>query len=263
MAHWMQVVSFVKDKGETDALAALMRLDFARLNKVMAVFGWFIKSAQENSVSYSHIFPMLEKLMANLGALRANKHSETFMNAVSRRFSETTDMNMIFTCFLVTPIEKRYYSAVMRPIEFAASMETMWKKGVVTLSKAFHYDVAQMISLFQDYLDSQHQFHSVKELCTNWLRLVSIAGQQHDTDSFVDPVKRIDAFPATECACKRLFCQLRNLVGDFRHQMSDSMTVDLLVTRTRIIWPNAVQIQECAEIRKEGESDTGPDQTAT
>jgi hypothetical protein len=24
----------------------------------------------------------------------------------------------------------------------------MWKKGVVILSKAFHYDVAQMISLF-------------------------------------------------------------------------------------------------------------------
>jgi hypothetical protein len=33
----------------------------------------------------------------------------------------------------------------------------MWKKGVVTLSKAFHYDVAQMISLFQDYLDNPPQ----------------------------------------------------------------------------------------------------------
>jgi hypothetical protein len=44
---------------------------------------------------------------------------------------------------------------------------------------------------------------------------------------------------------------LRNLVGDFRHQMSDSMIVDLLVIKTRIIWPNAAQIQECAEILKE------------
>jgi hypothetical protein len=27
MAHWMQVVSFLKDKEETDALAALMQFD--------------------------------------------------------------------------------------------------------------------------------------------------------------------------------------------------------------------------------------------
>jgi hypothetical protein len=113
------------------------------------------------------------------------------------------------------------------------------KKGVVTLSKAFPYDVAQMINLFQDYLDNPHQFHSVEDLCTNWPRRVSMAGQQHDTDSFVDLVKRLEALPATECACERLFCQLRNLAGDFRYQMSDSIIVDLLVIRTRIIWPNA------------------------
>jgi hypothetical protein len=45
--------------------------------------------------------------------------------------------------------------------------------------------------------------------------------------------------------------------------MFDSMIVDLLVIRTRIISPNAAQIKECAEILKEGQSDTGPDQTAT
>jgi hypothetical protein len=120
-----------------------------------------------------------------------------------------------------------------------------------------------MISLFQDYLDNPRQFHSVKDLCTNWPRRVSIASQQHDTDSFVDLVKRIKAFPATECACERLFCQLRNLVGHFRRQISDSMIADRLVIKTRIIWPNDAQIQDCAEILKEGQSDTGPDQTAT
>jgi hypothetical protein len=235
MAHWMPAISVLKDKEETDALAALMQLDFARMNKVMAVFILFITSAEGNSVSYSNIFPMLEKLMANFGALHANKHAEAFMNAVSRRFSETTDVNIIFTCLLVTPIGQRYYSVVTRSSEFAASMETMWKNGVVTVSKAFHCDAAHIISLFQDYLDNPRQFHSVKDLCTNWPRRVSMAGQQHDTDSFVDLVKRIEAFPATECACERLFCQLRNLVGDFRHQMSDSMIVDLLVIETKII----------------------------
>jgi hypothetical protein len=139
----------------------------------------------------------------------------------------------------MTPIGKTYYSVVARPSEFAASMETMWKKSVITLSKAFSYDVAQMISLFQDYLDNPRQFHSVEDLCTNWPRRVSMTGQQHDTDSFVDLVKRLEAFPAIECACERLFCQLRNLAGDFRYQMSDSIIVDLLVIRTKIIWSNA------------------------
>jgi hypothetical protein len=138
----------LKDKEEIDALAALMRLDFARMNEVMTVFRRFIKSAEGNSASYSNTFPMLEKLMANVGALRANKHAAAFVNAVSRCSSETTDVNIIFTCFLVTPMENRYHSAITRPSEFAASMGTMWKKGVVTLSKAFHYDITQMISLF-------------------------------------------------------------------------------------------------------------------
>jgi hypothetical protein len=142
-------------------------------------------------------------------------------------------------------------------------METMWKKSVVTLLKMSYCDVPQMISLFQNYLDNPRQFHSVKDLCTNWPRRVSIASRQPDTDSFVDLVKRTEAFPATECACERLFCQFRNLVGDFRHQMSDSMIVDLLVIRTRIIWSNGAQIKECAEILKEVQLDTFPDQTAT
>jgi hypothetical protein len=87
--------------------------------------------------------------------------------------------------------------------------------------------------------------------------------QQQDTDSFVDLVKRMEAFPVTECACERLFCQLRNLVGDFRHQMSDSMIVDRLAIKTRIIWPNAAQIKKYAEVLKEVQSGTVPDQTAT
>jgi hypothetical protein len=184
-----------------------MRLDFARLNEVMAGFRRFIKSAKGNSVSYSNIFPMLGKLMADLGALRANKHAEALMNAVSRHFSETTDVNTIFTCFLVTPIGKKCYGAVTGPSEFAASMETMWKKGVITLSKAFHYDVAQMISLFQDYLDNPRQFHSVKNLCTYWPRQVSIAGQQHDTDSFVDETNRSFSSDVTQTLLKLLSAQ--------------------------------------------------------
>jgi hypothetical protein len=38
------------------------------------------------------------------------------------------------------------------------------------------------------------------------------------------------------------------------------MIVDLLMIKTRIMWPNAAHIKECAEDLREVQSDTGPDQ---
>jgi hypothetical protein len=238
MIHWTQVVGFLKDKEETEAMAALNRLDVGRLNEVLAIFTRFVKSVEGNSVSYFDIFPMLQKLLANLGSLRANKHAETLMKAASECFSRTTDLNTIFTCFLLTPDRKKYYSDVPRPGAFAASMEAIWNREVAALAAAFSYSVAHITNLFQNYLDHPRQFGSVMDLCANYPRSVSIAGRQLDAGPFTDLMKRIEAFPATECAYERLSCQLCNLVGDFRHQMCDSMIVDLLVIKTGIIWPD-------------------------
>jgi hypothetical protein len=44
--------------------------------------------------------------------------------------------------------------------------------------------------------------------------------------------------------------------------MSESMIVDLLMITTKIIWPDPAQMKEGAEILREVQSDTGPDQTA-
>jgi hypothetical protein len=62
---------------------------------------------------------------------------------------------------------------------------------------------------------------------------------------------------------RKVFCQLRTLIGDFPHQMSDSLTVELLMIKTRTIWSEPAQIKECPEILRAVQSDTGPDQTAT
>jgi hypothetical protein len=70
MIHRTKVVGFLKDKEETQAMAALNRLDVGGLNEVLAIFTRFVKSAEGNSVSYFDIFPMLQKLMAKLGSLR-------------------------------------------------------------------------------------------------------------------------------------------------------------------------------------------------
>jgi hypothetical protein len=77
----------LKDKEETEAMAALNRLDVSRLKEVLAIFTCFVKSAEGEAVSYFGIFSMSQKPMANLGSLRANKHAETLVKAASDRFS--------------------------------------------------------------------------------------------------------------------------------------------------------------------------------
>jgi hypothetical protein len=77
MIHWTKVVGCLKDKEETEAMVALNHLDVGRLNEVLAIFRRFLKSVEGNSVSYFDIFPMLQKLMANLGSLRAMMGKDT------------------------------------------------------------------------------------------------------------------------------------------------------------------------------------------
>jgi hypothetical protein len=49
------------ENGETDALAALNRLDIARLNEIMAILTGFIEYAEGNFISYFCTFPMSQK----------------------------------------------------------------------------------------------------------------------------------------------------------------------------------------------------------
>jgi hypothetical protein len=103
----MQVIGFLNENREAEVLAALDRLDIARLNEGMVIFTRFIKCVEGNSISYSDIFPMLHKLMSNLGSLRASKHAEILMQIVSKPFSRTTDLNVVFVCCLVTRAGKK------------------------------------------------------------------------------------------------------------------------------------------------------------
>jgi regulator of sigma D len=84
-------------------------------------------------------------------------------------------------------------------------MEAMWQQGIDTLAKVFSYNVIEMMMLFQDSLYNPRQCDSMKDQCSNYLQLISVAGQQLDIRSFTDLLKRIEAFPATDCACERLF----------------------------------------------------------
>jgi hypothetical protein len=105
-----------------------------------------------------------------------------------------------------------------------------------------------MGNLPRDYRDNPRQLGSVKDLRTNYPRYLAVPGRQLDIGFFPDLAKRIEAFPAADGACKRLFCQSCSFAGDFRHQKPDSMIVDLLVIETTIIWSNGTHAKEGADI---------------
>jgi hypothetical protein len=85
-------------------------------------------------------------------------------------------------------------------------METIWQQGIDTLATVFSYDIAEMIRLLYGYLSNMRHLGSVKNLYSNYPQCISVSSQQLDTRSFTDLLKRIEAFPATECTCEMLFC---------------------------------------------------------
>jgi hypothetical protein len=125
MIHWPQMINFLMEGGETEALAALNRLDIARLNDVIVIFTRFIKCVEGNFISYLERFPKWQKPLVDLRSMGSNKYAETLMQAVSARFSQTTDLNVIFVCCLVASAGKKYWGAIERPSLFSASIEAM------------------------------------------------------------------------------------------------------------------------------------------
>jgi hypothetical protein len=124
------------------------------------------------------------------------------------------------------------------------------------------YDFAELIRLSQDYGCNPRHIGSVKDLYSNYPPIISVGGQQLDTRSFTDLVKRIEAFPATECACEMLFYQLRNLIA------ISGPNVGLYDCRSVNDQNKNHVARRCADQRvrrdpSEAQLDTGPDQTAT
>jgi ribosomal protein S6E (S10) len=54
------VITFLTENGKTEALAALNRLDIARLDEVMAVVTRFMKCVEGGCISYSDIQTVIE-----------------------------------------------------------------------------------------------------------------------------------------------------------------------------------------------------------
>jgi hypothetical protein len=77
---------------------------------------------------------------------------------------------------------------------------------------------------------------------------LSLATGCTPTAAFVEIGQRMATFPATECCCERLFCNVRNVVGDFRHAMKPETLRDLMTIRMDVIWAGEKKSQDMWEV---------------
>jgi hypothetical protein len=70
------------------------------------------------------------------------------MKAVSGHCSRTTDLNIKFTCFLVTPNRKRYDSDVPQPDAFTGRIGAMGNREIAAWGTALSHDIAHMTITF-------------------------------------------------------------------------------------------------------------------
>jgi hypothetical protein len=128
--------------------------------------------------------------------------------------------------------------------------------GLKSLCAIFKIPDAIDLELFEYYvwkMDTQHiatesfwehfpmylPLHDPKSLYEQDLRQQGIWIPESGctpTATLVEIGRRMAAFPATECTCERLFCNLRNLVGDFRQSMKARTLKDLLSIRVHQLW---------------------------
>jgi hypothetical protein len=74
---------------------------------------------------------MLQRLRLKFGSLRANKHTETLMQAVSEGIWQTANLNIIFACCLATHLR----SDITALSSDQAHSPQAWKQGVDILTK--------------------------------------------------------------------------------------------------------------------------------
>jgi hypothetical protein len=106
-------------------VAALKRLDISRLSEIRAVFTRFIKHVMGGLLYIQHVFSFTETIGQFGNSVSEQKHRNSHKRWI-RAFCTKGGFDIVFTCFLVTPIGN-YTSALFRgPGSFAATAEAIW-----------------------------------------------------------------------------------------------------------------------------------------
>jgi hypothetical protein len=240
-AHFAEVRAFLQEKSHWEALNAFDTIDVGELNQVMNSCEKFLKKVEANQTSYFDIFLFFRDLLLDLVHLssRYNRHSMLLFHAMLNRFKTTTDLSMLFTCFAFTEAGRLYYNSVGTGSDVHNALNVMIQAGMKTLSSIFQYNEACVQSLFSHYLAAfadQRTYKTTEKFWDEYPKSVVHNNTELKTDDLVDLARRVQRFPATEAGCERLFCNIRNLVGDFRQRMTAKTIRSLLRIRMDELW---------------------------
>jgi hypothetical protein len=242
VTHRISIESYLEAKGQSEALMAFRTVGICELNDVMTAYRVFLKHVEANSTSYFEVFPHLSKFLLALERLSIvrNRHAAALSQSLLRRFSSTADMTLLLACYVLTKEGLAWYKSIRRDSNEGMALKKMVCNGLETLTSSFHHDPKIVKELFEMFVETATFGEASTREYWSGLDPQAEAGEKNvPIFPLVDIAKRVQAFAATETSCERLFCQLRNMVGDFRHRLATTTMRDLLWLRMDYLWNTA------------------------
>jgi hypothetical protein len=192
-----------------------------------------------NRAVYSDALPKIADTVGRLQWLESqgNGYAKDARILLLHRMTTTASFPFIVATFLLAPQGHFHITSCPRDSEYVLFLEAQAIKGLKDLSRTFKDSwPVQLVQLFKFYL---WEMPTVNVSASDFWRHFppylplyatvnleqterrrngefSLASGCTPTVSLALMGMRMAAFPATETCCERLFCQIRNLIGDFR-----------------------------------------------
>jgi hypothetical protein len=184
----------------------------------------FIQEIESNSISLPMTFPIISTLFANFASCTAenNKYAELFASKFLFRFTTTENLNTFFFCFGFTFEGFNYLQTMNKELNMYSLLYHSITNSIKEMAPLFQYDAQEILDQFS-FLLSNPLEPSIKNTAMMWDSLSDDFQIENEIFHFAkikDFAKRLNAFPATECGCERVFSHMRNIIGDERKSLS-------------------------------------------
>jgi len=210
------------------ALSALNQVDWPALDGVLQAMAAFVARSEEDGFSLFDVFPEFETCVGSLRALQGerNPYAEAMVTKLGGRFLETHDWLSIVVSYLVTFNGWRYYQQCPDG-QIRESLTSTFKLGLSKLGAVF--GSGDLASEAEQYLHAAIPEDFDLEANGGWIQTAEQGIQM--SAGFIDLMKRMAEFPASEAGCERVFSLLRHLCGGYRWNLSSEMIQALMTIK--------------------------------
>jgi hypothetical protein len=256
LQHYSAIEGYLSEKNFDVAVSALRMLTITDLAQVLNLLSLLIVRIEGNSTTYNQVFPAFASAIWELEHLPGNRYSQSVVRFLTGRLTSTTDFSWIVATYLLSPSGHHHIRQFQRYDRYPQLLEARALEGIKTLCNIFKLENRQIEHLFRFYIwemeteetsTIQHWAHfpsylplrEARTIEENRLRQANVFSEESgctSTAPLVELGHRMAVFPATECSCERLFCNVRNLIGDFRQSVSSTTLRNLVRIRLHHLW---------------------------